>query len=76
VNPVEEKRDAALVLRSTSLYQSVVKKLQQLHGDFGVAAAKSGLAGYFIGIHRLIVLDSKWLFRSLFYFKSYSCWIK
>ena len=45
MNPVQEKRDAALVLRSTSLYQSIMKKLQQLHGDFGVAAAKSGLAG-------------------------------
>jgi len=45
VNPVHENRDAALVLRSASLYQAVMKKLQQLHGDFGVAAAKSGLAG-------------------------------
>jgi len=45
VNPVHESRDAALLLRSTSLYQSIMKKLQQLHGDFGVAAAKSGLAG-------------------------------
>ena len=45
MNPVHENRDAALVLRSASLYQAVMKKLQQLHGDFGVAAAKSGLAG-------------------------------
>jgi hypothetical protein len=45
VNPVHEKRDGALVLRPASLYQSIIKKLQQLHGDFGVAAAKSGLAG-------------------------------
>jgi hypothetical protein len=45
VNPVQEKRDAALELRPASLYQSILKKLQQLHGDFGVAAAKSGLAG-------------------------------
>jgi ABC-type antimicrobial peptide transport system permease subunit len=45
VNPVLEKHDAALVLQPASLYQSIIKKLQQLHGDFGVAAAKSGLAG-------------------------------
>lgn len=45
MNPVHEKRDGALVLRPASLYQSIIKKLQQLHGDFGVAAAKSGLAG-------------------------------
>lgn len=59
MNPVQEKHDAVLVLRSTSLYQSVMKKLQQLHGDFGVAAAKSGLAGYIIGIRRLSVLEFK-----------------
>jgi hypothetical protein len=45
VNPVEENRDATLLLRSASLYKSIMKKLQQLHGDFGIAAAKSGLAG-------------------------------
>ena len=45
VNPVQEKHDAALELRPASLYQAIMKKLQQLHGDFGVAAAKSGLAG-------------------------------
>lgn len=44
VNPVHEKRDAALALRPASLYQSIIRKVQQLHGDFGVAAAKSGLA--------------------------------
>jgi hypothetical protein len=45
VNPVQEKHDATLVLHRASLYQSIMKKVQQLHGDFGVAAAKSGLAG-------------------------------
>jgi hypothetical protein len=44
------KHDAALILKPTSLYFSITKKVKQLHGDFGVAATKSGLAGMFIAL--------------------------
>ncbi|XP_023703307.1 ribonuclease P/MRP protein subunit POP5 [Cryptotermes secundus] len=44
VNPTNMKHEAALILKPTSLYFSIIKKVQQLHGDFGVAAVKSGLA--------------------------------
>jgi hypothetical protein len=52
VNPTNMKHDAALILKPTSLYFSITKKVQQLHGDFGVAATKSGLAGMFIAVNR------------------------
>jgi hypothetical protein len=50
VNAINVKHDAALILKPTSLYFSITKKIQQLHGDFGVAATKTGLAGKFIAI--------------------------
>lgn len=51
------KHDAALILKPTSLYFSITKKVQQLHGDFGVAAIKSGLAGMFIAVNSLSISD-------------------
>jgi hypothetical protein len=53
VNPISVKHDAALVLKPASLYFAIIKKIQQLHGDFGIAATKTGLAGRFIGISGL-----------------------
>jgi hypothetical protein len=52
VNPTNMKHDAALILKPTSLYFAITKIVQQLHGDFGVAATKSGLAGMFIVVNR------------------------
>jgi hypothetical protein len=52
VNPTNRKLDAALILKPTSLYSSITNKVHQLHGDFGVAATKSGLAGMFITVNR------------------------
>jgi hypothetical protein len=53
------KHDSALILKPTSLYISITKKVQQLHGDFGVAAIKSGLAGMFIAVNRFRTSDFK-----------------
>jgi hypothetical protein len=47
VNPIHLKHDTSLILKPTSLFASITKKVQQLHGDFGVAAVKSGIAGMY-----------------------------
>lgn len=60
VNPINENNDAALILKPASLYFSITKKIQQVHGDFGVAATKTGLAGKFIAISGFCILDFKW----------------
>jgi hypothetical protein len=52
VNPTNTKHDAALILKPASLHFSITKKVEQLHGDFGVAATKSGLAGMFSAVDR------------------------
>jgi hypothetical protein len=53
VNPINVKQDSAMILKPASLYFSITKKVQQLHGDFGIAATKTGLAGRFIAISGL-----------------------
>ncbi|XP_069685819.1 ribonuclease P/MRP protein subunit POP5 [Periplaneta americana] len=44
VNQPDRKDDAALVLKPVSLYVSILNKVQQTYGDFGVAAIRSGLS--------------------------------
>lgn len=36
------ENDSSLVLKGGSLHKAILERLQQLHGDFGVAATKSG----------------------------------
>ncbi|PSN49814.1 hypothetical protein C0J52_01346, partial [Blattella germanica] len=43
INPIDTKHNAALLLKSHSLYCALIHKVQQVHGDFGVAAVKPGL---------------------------------
>lgn len=43
IKELGEADDKPLKLNSTSIYFHLMKKIQQLHGDFGVAAVKTGL---------------------------------
>ncbi|KAG8222253.1 hypothetical protein J437_LFUL001451 [Ladona fulva] len=43
VDPVDASEHAHYRLNSSDLYNAVYDKIQQLHGDFGVAATKVGL---------------------------------
>ena len=42
INPVHLRKNT-LLLRDYSLYNAIIKKVQQVHGDFGIGAVKSGL---------------------------------
>ena len=41
------KEEKPLVLKTTALHVAIFEKVQQLYGDFGVAAIKSGFNGYY-----------------------------
>lgn len=42
INPAGKKEEESLHLGQSSLYNSIVQKVQQLHGDFGAAAIRAG----------------------------------
>ncbi|XP_034937968.1 uncharacterized protein Pop5 [Chelonus insularis] len=50
------QNEKPLTLNSSALYNAIIKKIQQLYGDFGVAAIKSGLNAKYCNTHTKIAL--------------------
>lgn len=42
INPIDKQQKAPFYLNSYALQASVFKKVEQLHGDFGIAAVQAG----------------------------------
>ncbi|KAF5279189.1 hypothetical protein FQR65_LT03436 [Abscondita terminalis] len=60
VNPQPLRKNTPLVLQSSSLYETILLKVQQLHGDFGVAAIRAGFnAKYFNEKTRIAIIRSR-----------------
>lgn len=54
------KEDKPLTLKSTALSQAVQQKVQELYGDFGVAAIKDGFNAKYCNTHtRIAVIRSR-----------------
>ncbi|KZC06309.1 PREDICTED: ribonuclease P/MRP protein subunit POP5 [Dufourea novaeangliae] len=51
-----DKSDKPFPLKTTSLHVAIQQKVQQLYGDFGVAAMKAGFSAKYCNIHTKIAL--------------------
>lgn len=51
-----DKSNKPLVLKATTLYNVIQKKVQQLYGDFGLAAIKAGFNAKYCNVHTRIAL--------------------
>ncbi|KAJ8955164.1 hypothetical protein NQ318_009057 [Aromia moschata] len=56
INEEGKSETAQLKLRAISLQQSIIDKVQQLHGDFGVAAIRAGFNSKYCNEHTRVAI--------------------
>ncbi|KAJ8964521.1 hypothetical protein NQ314_004816 [Rhamnusium bicolor] len=56
INEVGKDENAQLKLKTVSLYSAITDKVQQLHGDFGVAAIRAGFIAKYCNEHTRVAI--------------------
>ncbi|KAK5644726.1 hypothetical protein RI129_006026 [Pyrocoelia pectoralis] len=60
INPQQQRKDNSLTIPSPTFYQALLKKIQELHGDFGAAAIREGFAAkYFNERTRIAIVRAR-----------------